>query len=464
MPLGSGFPKGAGLRARKSRAGAAAWRGPQGYRSIFDRGRTFPMMKSRPKFSVILQWAAVTMVSITVSPATALRQAPGESVPTAAQWQQDLDTMTSELSAKHKNLFASISRQEFERRAAALRSEIPHLAPQAVLVGLMRIAAAAGDAHTGVAYVPRRAVPIMTYWFADGIYVFATIEEYRDLLDAAVVAVGGRPVEEVIERIAEIVPHENRAQVRLKAVNDLSSPDLLYGLGVIPSAESVSLTVRKADGTEVTRNLAPVDMTSRPAWIGASRDPASLPLYQKDRSTPYWFQALPESRAVYVKYNSCRDVPDRPFAAFVRDVFAAVDANHGWRLVVDIRNNGGGNSAVFDPFLEALDARPAFKTKGRLYVIIGRQTFSSALLNALSLKKRTAAVFVGEPTGGKPNHFGEVQTFKLPNSGLTVSFSVKYFKEVDGDPDSLYPDITVEPSFADFQAGRDPVLERILKD
>ena len=422
------------------------------------------MMKSRLKFAVILLSAIVSLVSLPGFPSSRPRQAAGESVPTAAQWRQDLDAMTARLAAGHKNLFADVSREEFERRTADLRSAIPRLAPQAVLTGFMRLAASAGDAHTGVAYVPRRAVPIMTYWFADGIFIFATTEEYRDLLSGELVAVGDRPVEEVVGRLAEIIPHENRAQVRLKAVNDLSSPDLLFGLGIIPSAESVRLTVRKADGTEISRDLTPVNMASRPAWIGASGDPASLPLYQKDRNVPYWFQPLPESRAVYVKYNSCRDVPDRPFADFVRDVFAVVGANPGWRLVIDIRHNGGGNSAVFDPFLEALDARPAFKTKGRLYVIIGRQTFSSAILNALALKKRTAAVFVGEPTGGKPNHFGEVQTFKLPNSGLTVTYSVKYFREVDGDPDSLYPDIAVEPAFADFREGRDPVLERVLKD
>jgi hypothetical protein len=408
--------------------------------------------------------AAVLLMGLLALPGAARRQSSDESALTAALWRQDLDALAEQLPAKHKNLFAKITREEFERRAAALRSEIPRLGPDSILVGLMRLAASAGDAHTGVGYLPRRAVPIMTYWFADGIFIFSTTAEYRSLLDAKLVAVGGRPIEEVIERIAEIIPHENRAQVRLKAVNDLSSPVLLHGLGIIPSADSVSLTVERADGTEVTRTLEPIDMGSRPAWIGASREPGALPLYQKDRNVPYWFDELPDARAVYVKYNSCRDMPDRPFAGFVRDVFAAVDANPGWRLVIDIRNNGGGNSAVFEPFLEALEARASFKTKGRLYVIIGRQTFSSAILNALALGKRTAAVFAGEPTGGKPNHFGEVQTIKLPNSGLAVTYSVKYFKEVDGDPDSLYPDISVESTFADFEAGRDPVLEAVLKD
>ena len=95
-------------------------------------------------------------------------------------------------------------------------------------------------------------------------------------------------------------------------------------------------------------------------------------------------------------------------------------------------------------------------------MLIGRRTFSSAILNALDMKKQTAALFAGEPTGGKPNHYGEVQSFKLPRSGLAVTYSVKYFKVIDGDPDSLVPDIRVPLNFAEFRAGKDPVLERVL--
>jgi hypothetical protein len=305
-------------------------------------------------------------------------------------------------------------------------------------------------------------VPIKSWWFADGIHILDTTAEYADLLYGRLVAVGGQPIDEVVARLAGIIPHENEAQVRQKAVNYLSSPDLLHGLGVITTAESVSLTVEHDDGRRVTQELTPVDRTTRPAWVAGSDPAVDEPLYRRNGSLAYWFEKLTDSHVLYVKYNSCRDMPDAPFADFVRQVFAAFDAEPGWKLVIDLRDNGGGNSAVFEPFLEALEARPVSRTEGHLYVIVGRRTFSSAILNAVDLRKRTAAVFVGEPTGGKPNHFGELQMFRLPNSGLTVTYSVKYFKEVDGDPDSFYPDITVEPTFADYLAGLDPVLDRVL--
>ncbi len=95
-------------------------------------------------------------------------------------------------------------------------------------------------------------------------------------------------------------------------------------------------------------------------------------------------------------------------------------------------------------------------------MLIGRGTFSSALLNAMELKDQTQATLAGEPTGGKPNHFGEVRTFTLPHSGLTVFHSTKYFVRVPGNPLSLEPDRRIPITFKDFEAGTDPVLEAVL--
>jgi hypothetical protein len=83
-------------------------------------------------------------------------------------------------------------------------------------------------------------------------------------------------------------------------------------------------------------------------------------------------------------------------------------------------------------------------------------------LNALDLRKETPAIVFGEPSGGKPNHFGEVQAMRLPESGLTVSFSTKYFQVVPGDPEAIVPDVLVEHTFADYRAKSDPVLDAAL--
>jgi hypothetical protein len=96
-------------------------------------------------------------------------------------------------------------------------------------------------------------------------------------------------------------------------------------------------------------------------------------------------------------------------------------------------------------------------------VLIGRQTFSSALMNAVQFRKLTKATLVGEPTGGRPNHFGETRTFTLPGSGMTIQHSTKYFRQQAQDDDALYPDVRVDVRAADYAAGRDPVMEEVRR-
>ena len=82
---------------------------------------------------------------------------------------------------------------------------------------------------------------------------------------------------------------------------------------------------------------------------------------------------------------------------------------------------------------------------------------------AFDLKKKTPAIFAGEPTGVKPNHYGEVQMFRLPQSGLPVTYSIKYFRVIDEDPDSLDPDLILEQKISDYLKMSDPVLKNVLE-
>jgi len=115
-----------------------------------------------------------------------------------------------------------------------------------------------------------------------------------------------------------------------------------------------------------------------------------------------------------------------------------------------------------EPLLAALERRPEWSSGEGLYTLIGRATFSSALMNAFDLKARTRAILVGEPTGGKPNHYGQVSSFNLPTSGVRVFHSTRFFRLSASDPPSLEPDVRVEIRSQDYFEGRDPVLETVL--
>ncbi len=190
---------------------------------------------------------------------------------------------------------------------------------------------------------------------------------------------------------------------------------------------------------------------------------AKPPLYLQNADKYYWYEYLADSKTLYLNYRRCANMMSLPFSKFSEELLKFVDENPVERMVIDLRLNGGGASTIFDPFIVALSKHEDVNQAGKLLVLIGRGTFSSAYLNALRLKRETKAILVGEPTGQRPNAYGEVKTMNLPHSKLLAQYSTKYFKTMDGDPPTLAPDILVERSSWDYASGRDPVLERALK-
>jgi C-terminal processing protease CtpA/Prc len=95
--------------------------------------------------------------------------------------------------------------------------------------------------------------------------------------------------------------------------------------------------------------------------------------------------------------------------------------------------------------------------------VIGRKTFSSAIINTINFKQYTKAILIGEETGGKPNHYGEVRNFRLPSSQLPVNYSTKYFTYTKVDLNTIKPDVSIELSFDDYKKGIDPVYEWIVE-
>jgi hypothetical protein len=186
-----------------------------------------------------------------------------------------------------------------------------------------------------------------------------------------------------------------------------------------------------------------------------------LPFYRQRRDENYWYAPLAEAGAVFLQYNRCQDSAE-PFTAFAERLFREMDRDPMLRLVVDVRHNAGGDSRVDDALFRGLDARATRFTRGRLFGLIGGETFSSGMWTADDLRRR-GAVLVGTPTGGKPNSYGNVSNFRLPSSDLQVFYSPTLFRLVpDADPPSVMPDLPVETTVRDYREGRDPLLQAAL--
>lgn len=169
-----------------------------------------------------------------------------------------------------------------------------------------------------------------------------------------------------------------------------------------------------------------------------------------------------EGRTLVIDYRRCEPREDLTMERFHRQVAEVLDGGEVSRVVVDFRGNPGGSSALFQPVMGELDRWEAVDPGRRISVLVDRKTFSAAILNACAFRERTKARFIGEPTGGKPTHYGETEPLVLPHSGTEIFFSTKHFFSDVEKGDAFYPDIHEPLTLENLLTGRDAVMERAL--
>ena len=385
---------------------------------------------------------------------------------TREQWREDLRYFAKELPKRHKNLFHSVSREQFERAVAELDAAIPSLQDHQIIVRMLQITARVGDGHTGVHLPPYfKLYPFGLYWFGRELRVTGAPKEYESALGTRVVKIGAFGIDEVQARILSCFPsaeNENEWYVMSTSPAFIVRPEVLHALGIVPDLGHAPFTFEDEQGKQFTleiNSVAPSPGVKGAITLTGLRPAAKAqPLSRQKPAEPFWFTYLADSQTTYVNFRSYDSLGEH-----ARAMFAFIDSNPTKRLVIDLRQNGGGD--FFEGrkhLIRPLKERAAINQKGHLFVIIGRRTFSAAMVNAIDFRKETNAILVGEPIGERPNSYSENDEMTLPNSRLVVSYSTRYYKFLDEDVPAVMPDKRIDPNWTDFKAGRDPVMDWIL--
>ncbi len=387
---------------------------------------------------------------------------------TAARWRADLDYLVEALGREHRNLFHSVSRESFDGAVRSLRARIPVLAGHEVVVELARLVALVGDGHTSLplVVVPGfRRYPLRLYHYADGLCVQAIAREHGATAGARLLSIGDTPATDACDAMRPLISRDNEMGVRAAAPELLTIPEVLHARGVLADPERAAYVVQRPSGERVTCALRPVE--ALPADLADARDGAATgpPLWLQRPPEYNWCMHLADVGAVYAQYNRVRDGQDDSVAAFFDRVFAFIEREDAQRLILDVRLNGGGNMSLNRPLIHHLIRCDQVNQWGKLFVIIGRHTFSAAMNLAVDLERHTRALFVGEPTGARPNHYGENADIILPHSGLRCTASALWWQYSSPRDDRpwIAPDIPAPLWSADDAANRDPALEASLR-
>ncbi|MFK7740938.1 MAG: S41 family peptidase [Planctomycetota bacterium] len=344
---------------------------------------------------------------------------------------------------------------------------------------LQRLVAKLHDGHSNV-YLPSQlrstmCTPGLATRLVEG-RVLAVAVYDRDLLEAGLIvgseitAING--VDVVTYANDNVAPFVC-ASTKQDRARRMFGSDLLRG----SQQETVELTFVAADGAQPT-----VVTAARQSRLAAGMRRFAQPDVQ--------FESLGDSGVGYLALNSFGNSASvRKFVSLL----PKIQATKG--LVIDLRKNGGGNSAVGWEILSyfskrafattrwhTLQYRPTMRAWGRqpitrytrtlpvydkvkpntydkpVVLLIGPQTFSAAEDMAAAFDQLGRGKMIGTATGGST---GQPLPFDLPGGG-SARVCTKHDFYADGTEFvgiGIQPDLVVAPTIADVRAGVDTVLQ-----
>jgi C-terminal processing protease CtpA/Prc len=306
------------------------------------------------------------------------------------------------------------------------------------------------------------------------------------------------------------------------ALIELDLPMLLW-LERGPS-ENFRLRLRRTDGRAAGLLLAARTRAEMQA-VAAGR-PQRLDLGASDQSAEIIAPGIAYLRpgAFYNAEPGAADPYDnRAFGRFIDSAFESFLAAGADRLIVDLRDNPGGDSAFSDLMVAWFADRPwrfasAFRIKvspqamesnrrrletatgaaaevtrrfaeayagarpgdvvdfpitagqprsgrrftGRVFVLVNRNSFSNAVAVAATVQDHGFGTIIGEETSDLATTYGAMETFTLPRTGLTVGFPKAHIVRPNGDlaARGVVPDLRIETPL--WEGPEDPVLRHAV--
>ncbi len=392
-------------------------------------------------------------------------------------WRWDLDYLTRQMRVQHLNLHHTVSVADWNRKKQIIYDSIPFWSDLEITGALIQLVATVQDGHT-VLYPPFhgqhafQALPLDFYEFKDGLFIRAAEEKYGHLVGTKVLRVGNCPIDQVLEDARTFLNRDNEMTLKWLSPLALMLIELHQLIGCGKSGKAVQLTLLTTTGDTLTTTVDagplrrdPMSRFAPSHWKDSFQSKGQL-LWTKNPDDYYWYEYLEDRQVVYCQFNQIRDKEEQSIAAFSQELFQFIDAHPVDALILDIRLNNGGNNFLNKAFIHELIRSRKINQRGKLFTIIGRRTFSAAMNLASDLENHTSTVFVGEPTGSRPNFYGEDNPFTLPYSGLTGSISSRYWQggaTSDDVRNWIAPHLVAELTAEQYRKGKDPALEAIFR-
>mgnify|MGYP003451010490 FL=1 len=396
-------------------------------------------------------------------------------------WITDLNFLKSELPKKHKNLFFKISKNEFENEIEKIIKQLDKDTDIETSLKLNQLIAKIGDSHTTLSTshisTKRKIIPLDFMWFKEGLFISGTTEDNYEIIDKKLISINGFKTKTIIDSLRTLFVDENIALINTNSSRLLDSNILLKYFGFSKPNDSIyDLELSDVNNNIFHYKLMEVenDMKRNKVFTKINNE---KPFYRNNSGKSFKEEYFPNEKIYFIQYNKCvsRETIEKygdketahkypSFSEFEEKVLKTLETSEIEKLIFDMRFNGGGSSYLAENLIDKIAANKKINKKGKLFVVVGNDTFSSAIFNTIYFKDKTNAIIIGEETSGKPNHYGYVKSFTLPYSEIKVRYSSEFWKLTEDNDVSIVPDVKIENSYNDYKNGIDPVFEYVKKN
>ncbi|TBW30015.1 S41 family peptidase [Gramella sp. KN1008] len=423
----------------------------------------------------------------------------------------DLESLREALETAHYDLYAYTSREEFELAYEAARSSVDQdsLSLLEATSLYQRLAAAVDNGHTSVDF------PVQSYiaYAQAGGTLFpleVALEDDKALVrknwsandnikaGSEILSINGRSIKEILSEIYPQIsaerPYFKKAKLEL-----FSFPR--YYWQVFGKQDNFQVEIL-SNGTAGKYSLDAIDVI-------------------EDYETKRTEIISPEMKlefmgaVAYLNPGGFGGDENR-YKKFIDSAFTQINAGNSRDLIIDLRNNPGGDDAfsdymvsyiadkdfkwnsrftlktseilkehgrkksdtttaywqsilthkngeIYDYVFDAYEPQvPEKRFKGNVYVLVNRQSHSQSAVTAAQIQDYGFGTIVGEETGDYPSLYASIFQYELPETGIPVHISKGYIVRVNGSEkqEGVIPDIHIRDHLLDEN---DEILNGLLR-
>lgn len=389
----------------------------------------------------------------------------------------DIDALIDAISNIHPNMFSDCSQVRFFQSVRDLKCSLPDsLSASQLYLGLSPIVAMLADGHTHL-LLPESEVFCDDEAFMP-LYARVTSEKKLQAIWSAedavpanseILTVNGISADSIISSMMSLQSGERDHLKLVRVNNDFTG---LYHLMYPANRYSVTYRQPGYDKTQYA-TLLPVPWAEIKSYFASVDDDVE--------AEPYSYITDKSRNMAILNFRACQN-PTR-MEQFADSMFRDLREHHIGNLIIDVRENGGGNSQVGDvllryicpqPFTQmdkvvmritpltgrlvnARNATPGFNLyeiseadyqqphsladglyDGNVYLLTSNKTFSAGASFAWVFAQCKLGPVIGEETGGMNVCYGDKVWYTMPISGLECGISFKRFWQFRADESSIH--------------------------